>query len=452
MTFEELPTTALTANPRNARTHSRQQIAKIAASIKEFGFTNPVLIDEDGVLIAGHGRLAAAKQLGLAVVPAIRICHLSPAQKRALALADNRIALDAGWDLEILAAELEELVACEVDFDVEITGFETGEIDVLIGDDVDESDPADEVPALDPEVPAVSRPGDLWRIGRHRLLCGDALDATAYTRLMAGRKAQMVFTDPPYNVPINRHVSGLGRVRHREFAMASGEMSTAAFTRFLATAFGHHVAHSVDGAIHFICMDWRHMDALLAAGRQAYAELKNVCVWVKTNAGMGSFYRSQHELVFVFKAGTGAHINNVALGRYGRHRTNVWSYPGVNTFGPERAEALAMHPTVKPVRMVADAIRDCSRRGGIVLDGFAGSGTTLLAAARTGHIGYGIEIDPRYVDVALGRLARHAALEAVHAESGMTFAELAAAREKGSHTAKQEPARDRGFDQNAEIG
>ncbi len=452
LTIEEIPTTALIANPRNARTHSRQQIAKIAASIEEFGFTNPVLIDENAVLIAGHGRLAAARQLGLACVPAIRIRHLNAAQKRALALADNRIALDAGWDLEILAAELEALAVCDVDFDVEITGFETGEIDVLIGEEAEAIDAADEVPDADPEAAVVSRPGDLWLIGPHRLLCGDATDAAAYTRLMAGREAQMVFADPPYNVPIAGHVSGLGRVRHREFAMASGEMSAAAFTGFLVTTLGHHAAHSVDGAIHFVCMDWRHMDALLTAGRQVYAELKNLCVWTKTNAGMGSLYRSQHELVFVFKVGTGAHVNNVALGRHGRHRSNVWTYPGVNTFGADRAATLAMHPTVKPVRMVADAIRDCSRRGAIVLDGFAGSGTTLLAAARTGRIGYGIEIDPRYIDVALRRLAKHAGLDAVHAETGKSFTELAAMRATEPGASEDDAANDRTAERNRETG
>ena len=292
----------------------------------------------------------------------------------------------------------------------------------------EQPDPDDEWIGIDPALPAVSRRGDLWQLGPHRILCADALDPASYAHLLGDKTADLVFVDPPYNVRIEGHVSGLGRAHHAEFAMASGEMSEADFTAFLEKSLAHHAAHSKDGALHYVCMDWRHTGELLAASRPVYIECKNLCVWVKTNAGMGSLYRSQHELVYVFKVGTAPHINNVDLGRHGRTRSNVWRYAGANAFGSERDETLAIHPTVKPVRLVADAILDCSRRGDRVLDGFAGSGTTLLAAERTGRVGYGLEIEPRYVDASIRRLAEHAGLDAVHVETGLSFHEMAKTR------------------------
>lgn len=427
---EPRPIAALALRRNNPRTHSDKQIRQIAASIETFGFTNPVLIDASDTVIAGHGRVRAAKQLGLRSVPTIQLEHLTPAQVRAYVIADNRLAECAGWDRDLLALELQGLAEIDLDFDLEVIGFETAEIDLLIGEATagDEADPDDAPARIDAEAPVITRPGDLWMIGPHRLVCADALDGPSYVRLLGQKTVQMVFVDPPYNVPIGGHVSGLGRTRHAEFAMASGEMSEAEFTAFLEKSLGHHAAHSADGAIHFVCMDWRHTNELLAASRSVYHECKNVCVWVKSNAGMGSLYRSQHELVFVFKQGTAPHVNNVELGRHGRTRSNVWRYAGANAFGADRDETLAMHPTVKPVRLVADAILDCSRRGDRVLDGFAGSGTTLLAAERTGRVGYGLEIEPRYVDATIRRLAERAGLEAVHAETGKTFEEIAAAR------------------------
>ena len=418
---------ALTPYAQNARTHSKKQIRQIADSIKTFGWTNPILVDSAGGVIAGHGRVEAAKLLGIDKVPTIRLEDLTEAEIRAYVIADNKLAENAGWDRELLAIELQDLI--ELDIDVTITGFDMPEIDILIGDlDADEEDdPADEVPEVG-DGPPVTRPGDIWCIGKHHLICGDALDPTSYERLLDGAEAQMVFTDPPYNVPIDGHVSGLGKVKHREFAMASGEMTEDQFTAFLATAFRYLAGHSVDGAIHFICMDWRHMGEILTAGNEAYTELKNLCIWAKTNGGMGSLYRSQHELVFVFKAGTGPHINNVELGKYGRYRTYVWSYPGINSFGKDRDAELALHPTVKPVKLVADAILDCSKRGGIVLDAFAGSGTTLIAAEKTGRRGYGIELDPHYCDVIIKRLAAVAKVEAIHAASGKPLPEIARLR------------------------
>lgn len=287
----------------------------------------------------------------------------------------------------------------DLDFEVTATGFEVAEIDLLLQADSETNpDPADEAPAVR-DGPAATKPGDLWLIGPHRLYCGDALTSSSYAALMAGEEAAMIFTDPPYNVPIAGHVSGLGKVQHREFAMASGEMSEAEFTRFLTEAFRQMAAASADGAIHYVCMDWRHLYELLRAGRIADSTLLNICVWAKANGGMGSLYRSQHELVAVFKNGEAAHNNNVQLGRYGRNRTNVWTYPGMNSFQEGRDDKLAMHPTLKPVGLVADAILDCSKRGSIILDPFAGAGTTIVAAQRTGRRCFAMEIDPLYVDV-----------------------------------------------------
>jgi DNA modification methylase len=278
------------------------------------------------------------------------------------------------------------------------------------------------------EGPSVAKPGDLWLLGEHRILCGDSLDPRSYERLLGGERAAMVFTDPPYNVPIEGHVSGLGAVKHREFSMASGEMSEAQFTDFLTRLCKLAAQHSDDGSLHYVFMDWRHLAELLAAGKAAYSELKNLCVWAKTNAGMGSLYRSQHELVAVFKNGKSSHHNNVQLGRFGRHRSNLWTYPGMTSIARATDEGalLEMHPTVKPVRLVADAILDASARRDIVLDPFLGSGTTLIAAERVGRRARGIELDPAYVDVAIRRWQRDTGNTAVHADRQKTFDELVA--------------------------
>ena len=416
-------TADLAINPRNARKHSQKQIAQIAVSIHEFGFTNPILINEKRRVIAGHGRLLAAKELGLEFIPAIKLAHLSEAQERALAIADNKIALNSSWDLEILSEELEFMSAPDFEIEVGIIGFDTPEIDLIIGEPVETSklDPADEPISIDRSKPAITQSGDLWICGKHRLYCGSALDAAAYDRLMDGEQAQMVITDPPYNVKIDGHVSGLGKARHQEFAMAAGEMTGSEFKSFLHTAFGCVAANSIDGALAFIFMDWRHMPEILAAGLAAFQEFKNLCVWNKTNGGMESLYRSKHELVFVFKSGTASHINNVELGRHGRYRTNVWDYAGANSFGRNRKSDLETHPTVKPVAMIADAIKDCSHRSGIVLDPFGGSGTTLIAAERTGRRARLIELDPYYVDVTIGRWQALTGKQAVHVVSGRTF-------------------------------
>lgn len=431
MRILQIPPQLLRPAPTNPRTHSPRQIRQIADSIRVFGFTNPVLVDAAGCIIAGHGRVEAAKLLGRDTVPTICLSHLGPAEIRAYIIADNRLAELAGWDHDLLAVEFAYLEALDLDFDLAVTGFEAPEIEIILEEAAatPREDPADLSP---PPGPAIARPGDLWSLGQHRLLCADAREAVSYTRLLGGRKAGLIFTDPPYNVPIDGHVCGLGAVRHGEFAMASGEMTKAGFTAFLETVFRHLADHSADGSIHFACMDWRHLGEALAAGNAVYEELKNLCVWVKDNGGMGSLYRSQHELVLVFKHGTGTHTNNVQLGRFGRNRTNVWTYPGVNGFRRGQAEERKMHPTVKPVALVADAIRDCLSRGDIVLDAFAGSGTTLIAAEKTGRMGYGLEIEPGYVDVAIRRWQALTGKSAVR-EDGCSFAELETAMAEAGH-------------------
>jgi DNA modification methylase len=422
LVLENLPTSALKPYKNNPRTHSKKQICQIADSIKVFGWTNPVLADADDRIIAGHGRVEAAKLLSMPSIPVCRIEGLSEAEIRAYVIADNKLAENAGWDDELLAIELQGLLEMDLGFDVTVTGFEMGEIDLLIGDlDEAEDDDADRLPEVDASLPPVTQPGDLWQLGRHRLLCADATKPESLDQLMAGESAQMVFTDPPYNVRIDGHVCGLGAVKHANFAMASGEMSETEFVAFLKNVLGLMAAHSQDGSIHFVCMDWRHLYELLTAGSNVYRELKNVCVWTKNNGGMGSLYRSAHEFVAVFKHGTAAHINNVELGRHGRNRTNVWSYPGMSSFGAGRDEALKVHPTVKPVALVQDAILDCSIRNGIILDPFVGSGTTLVAAERAGRRGFGLDLEPHYVDVALRRFRECAGIEPLHAQSGLTF-------------------------------
>ena len=375
------------------------------------------------MILAGHGRLAVAKTLGLELLPCVRLADMTAEQKRAYVLADNKLALNAGWDEELLALELQGLMEIDLDFDVGVTGFSIAEIDGLIEgvNPQDAGDPEDEWTPPDSDAAPITRLGDIWRLGRHRLICGDSLLASTAEALMQGEKAEMVFTDPPYNVAIDGHVGGLGKTRHREFAMASGEMSSDQFTQFLKTAFLNLVTHSVDGSIHFICMDWRHLKEILTAGEATYSELKNLIVWAKDNGGMGTFYRSRHELVFAFKNGTAAHINSFELGQHGRYRTNVWQYRGINTLKAGRMDELALHPTVKPVAMIADAIKDVSRRNGIVLDLFAGSGSTLIAAHKTGRRAYLCELDPIYCDRIAQRWQVYAKDDALFAGSGTTF-------------------------------
>ncbi len=367
-----------------------------------------MLIDEAGTILAGHGRVAAAKLLGMSKVPCLRIDHMSEDEKRAYVLADNKLALNAGWDEDLLAAELGALLSVDLHFEVGITGFSIPEIDGILEavEPEDPGDPKDDV--IPGEAPSRVRPGEVWRLGAHRLICGNALDPGVVTTLMEGEQARMVFTDPPYNVPIDGHAGGLGKIKHREFAVASGEMNVDEFKGSLQSAFERLVEHSVDGSIHYICMDWRHIPEILAAGEAVFDELKNLIVWAKDNGGMGTFYRSRHELIFAFKHGTTPHFNTFELGQNGRYRTNVWQYRGVNTMRAGRMEELALHPTVKPVQMIADAIRDVSGRGEIVLDVFGGSGSTLIAAEKTGRRARLCELDPVYCDRIIARWQAYA--------------------------------------------
>jgi DNA modification methylase len=427
--------------PGNARTHSRKQLKLIADSITRFGFTNPILVTGDFEVVAGHGRLQAAKSLGLAQVPVVALSSLSAADEKALVIADNRIAELAGWDRDILAIEYQGLHDLQFD-DIEVTGFSLGEIDTIL-DEASEKQPVE--PGPEDHIPAVvetpvSRRGDLWRLGPHRLLCGDARHEADYARLLDGQTADLVLTDPPFNVRVDGHVSGLGKVRHEEFAMASGEMSEAEFTAFLSTFLGHAKAYSRDGAILFVFMDWRHQFELTCAGHEQDLIQKNLIVWVKDNAGMGSFYRSRHELVFVFKKGEAAHTNTFELGQHGRYRTNVWEYAGVNTFRNGRLDELAMHPTVKPVAMLADAIRDVTRRGAIVLDPFAGSGSTLIAADKTGRHARCMEYEPKYCDVIVRRWQVYSGKPVFFDGTDLTFEDFESARTSSGRAVNQTAA------------
>jgi DNA methylase/ParB-like nuclease domain len=393
--IEHLDPASLRPWAKNARTHSKKQLRQIAESIKTFGFTNPVLIDQTNTILAGHGRVEAAKSLRMATVPCLRIEHMTEAEKRAYVIADNKLALNAGWDEEMLAQELQGLLATEnLGFDIDVIGFEVAEIDSLVEGLTPEEPGNPEDDSIPDTAPRRVNPGDIWQLGAHRLICGDALDPRVLDDLMEG------------------HVGGSGKTKHREFAMASGEMTETEFTAFLTKALQNMADHSMDGSIHYQCMDWRHMREMLAAGHAVYEELKNLIVWAKDNGGMGTFYRSRHELIFAFKNGTAPHVNSFELGQHGRYRTNVWNYRGVNTMRAGRMDELQLHPTVKPVQMIADAIKDVSGRGEIVLDSFGGSGSTLIAAEKTGRRARLVELDVIYCDRILARWEAHAKDEA----------------------------------------
>jgi DNA modification methylase len=418
----------LKLDPRNPRVHSQKQVQELAQSIRTFGFLTPILINQNKQVIAGHGRLLAAKFLGMSEVPASQAEHLTDKQCVAYMIADNKLTENSTWDKQLLGEQLRILSEAEIDFSLDTLGFETGEIDLLIeglDPSSDDGDAADALPQ-DKNLPQVTCPGDLWILGQNRIFCGNSLSQTSYAKLMDRRRAAIVFTDPPYNVRIDGHATGLGAIRHRNFRMAAGEMTEGEFTDFLAQAFTLMAQYSEAGSLHYVFMDWRHIREVLSASRHIYSELKNLCIWVKDNGGMGSLYRSQHELVFVFKNGVESHSNNVQLGKFGRYRTNVWNYPGANSFSrsTEEGNLLQLHPTVKPVALVADAILDCSKRGDIVLDPFLGSGTAVIAAERTGRVCHGIDLDPIYVDTTIRRWQKFTGHQARHATSGRTFVEL----------------------------
>ena len=426
------PIDALRPAKSNARVHSKKQLKQIARSIQRYGFNAPVLIGNDGEIIAGHGRVEAAKLLGLEAVPAICLAHLNDVERRAYLIADNKIALNAGWDQELLAGEIQVLV--DHGFDIEDTGFSVAEVDILLEEANDAAPVSKKKAQAEDRIPdvdrlAVTRMGDVWQLGRHRLICGDARDVNAYAALLNGEEVDLLFTDPPYNVKIDRNVSGKGAAIHREFAFASGEMKDGEFVHFLTQSLGAAASRCRDGAIAFVCMDWRHMGELLEAGRHVFAEMKNLCVWNKPVGGMGSCYRSKHELVFMFKVGTAEHVNTFGLGGDGRYRTNVWDYAGNSSINATRMEELSMHPTVKPVAMVKDAILDCSHRGHIVLDCFAGSGSTLVAAHKVGRVARLIEYDPLYCDVIIRRFEKLTGKQAILKDTGHSFEDMQELRE-----------------------
>lgn len=421
------PPSALRPAKTNPRTHSAKQLRQLKASVSQFGLMTPLLISDDFAIIAGHGRHTVATELGLAEIPCIKISHLTADERRAYLIADNALCEAGGWDKTSLSFELKSL--SELNFDLDALGFETPEVDIAIGE-AEASSPAgrdsnDEVPAVPAPSEVVCREGDQWVLGRHTLIIGDAKDPACLSQLMATDKAAMIFCDPPYNVGIVGNVSGLGHTKHREFVEASGEMSEPQFVSFLTVTLGNSAAHCKDGAIAYTFMDWRHAGEILEAGAQVFSEQKNLCIWAKTNGGMGTFYRSRHELVFVWKIGTAPHTNNFGLGEKGRYRTNVWSYAGANTFRTGRMDDLASHPTVKPVALIADAIRDVSHRGEIVLDCFGGSGSTLIAAETTGRVARLLELDPAYGDVIIHRFEKLTGRLAVLATSSQTFEEVA---------------------------
>ena len=431
--IEYVPITSLIRNPRNARTHSKKQIREIGLSIQKFGFNGAVLVDEDSVILAGHGRLSGAEWAGHTMVPALRIEHLSEAQKRAYVIADNKLAEKAGWDPEILAIELGELAVLlpEIDLDITITGFDIGEIDQIFADravaPMPKSDEIEEsIP--DPPLRPVTRRGDLWRLGEHRVGCGDARETDDIDRLMQGDKARVAFLDPPHDIPIHGHVQSRSPVQHEEFAFAPGERAELGFIAFLKEALSQATRVSENGALHYTCTDWRHSAELLSATKGCYSSLVDVCIWVKANPEPGSLYGSQYECVFVFKVGENPYRNAVERGRHGRNRSNVWHYGSVNPFKAGSREVPARHRTVKPVALVADAMRDCTVKGEIVLDAFLGAGTTLMAAERTGRRCRGLEYEPKYVDVAIKRWQAWTKSEAVCATTGKTFDEIAAER------------------------
>lgn len=401
---------------RNARVHSKKQVEQIAASIAENGFVNPILVNPAGFVIAGHGRLRAARHLGLTSVPTITISGLTEAQERRLRIADNKIAMNAAWDTDLLRVELAEIEATGLD--LSLTGFSTGEIDLLRELKIDVLEKVDPVP-----LEAVTELFDIWTGDGHRTCCGDLLDRVSLPALMAGQRADMIITDPPYNTSNATHNGGNGRIRHREFQYAHGEMSVDQFTEFLALTEGALAAYSKNGAVAFVFMDHHHADEQIAAGARAFSKRLNIAIFVKSNAGMVSFYRSQHEMVFIYRVGDGPHRNNIELGRHGRNRSNVWPAASVNAFGSRQGD-LELHATVKPTKLIADAIVDVTVRGEIVLDGFLGSGTTLLAATRTNRRAFGLEIDPAYIDVSVTRWMDLTGKEVVLESTGETFSEV----------------------------
>ena len=421
---EYLPTDQLRPADNVTRRHTRVQLRKLAQGIAEHGFIVPVTVYGANIIASGHARWEAAKLAGLSEIPTIRLEHLTDEQARLFAIADNKLTEGGTWDLDALRIEFAAIQVTAPTIELDSSGFTIGERDVLVGRHrVADLADLDDLPEAARDAP-VSRLGDIWVLGRHRVVCGDATDPDVITAVVDGKLVRAVVSDPPFNVKIAGNVSGLGKAKHPEFAMASGEMTKSEFVEFLRRSIATTQPHLIDGALLFLFQDWRHIADLVAAAEACDLDQLNLLIWAKTNAGMGTFYRSAHELIGLFKHGNGKHTNNVELGRYGRNRTNVLNYPGVNTFTKGRAQALALHPTVKPVALLADLILDASGPGEIILDPFGGSGSTLIAAEKTDRTAYLVELSPVYVDVIVKRFQEATGMPAVHAVSGRTFAEL----------------------------
>jgi DNA modification methylase len=412
-----VPVAGLKPLGRATRKHPPAQIRKLAASLDRFGFVLPIVTQGDRV-VGGWALVVAAKQMGLTQVPAVSLTNLSEAELRALRLALNRLGEDADWDRKALAIELSEVLQLEPDIDLEICGFEIGEIATLLDDGGSQDE---EFLPVDVAATPVTQSGDLWVLGDHRVFCGDALSPESYGRVLGSEKAEMMFTDPHYHVAIGGEISGLGAIKRGGFAGAPGELSSAKFLAFLKTFFAHAASYSVDGAIHFVCVDWQHMKETIIAGEEIYGEPMDLCVWTKAKADPGLLYHAQHELIFVFKIGSGAHINNVAVGRNGRHRTNVWDYVSENALNSGTKGKVTPRSMITPVGMIADAMRDCSNRGGVVLDPFGAAGSALIAAERTGRRARVIELDPSFVDISIERWQRLTGGRARHGENGRPF-------------------------------
>jgi DNA modification methylase len=420
----------LTPNPKNARIHSERQIKQIARSNEEFGVINPIIVGPDYTIVAGHGRFAAAKLRGDLQVPVLVVEGLTPVQLRAYALADNKLGDLSSFDTQLLIEEIEGIIADSPEFDITTAGFVTAELDAMTGvirtgelNDLD-----DDPPPMPSRRRAVSREGDLWDLDSHRLACGDSTKAGLIEGLLGDEPARLMLSDVPFNLKIEGFASGLGRKAHADFAMATGEMTYYQYVGFLRRSITASMAHLVDGAMVLLFIDWRHAAEMLDAGRATGLDLKNILVWAKDNAGMGSMWRSQHELIIAFKHGNAPHVNNVQLGVHGRHRSNVLQYPGMNSMTKGRGKALETHATVKPVALIADLILDVSNRGDIVLDPFGGSGTAIVAAEKTGRRARLAEINPGFVDVSVERWQSLTGGTALLAATGQTFAEVARER------------------------
>ena len=423
LSIEYRRTDALRPAKHRPRKLDAAHVKRLIQSIRRFGFRGAILVKGDHI-VDGHVRHAAAAKLGLPTIPCIDAADLSDDEIRLLAITLNRLGELGDWDIDTLKIELEH--AIELNFDIEITGFTPAEQDIILLDHAAE-EAAEEVIPEPPREP-VSRPGDLFRLGEHQIVCGSALDPAVYMALLQERPISVVVADFPYNCTITNNVSGLGKKKHGEFVMASGEMSREEFSRFLRDAIRCSSTNLIDGGVFFGFMDWRQIDVLIGTGREAGLSLINMCVWNKGSGGMGSLYRSAYELLPVFCKGDTPAINNVQLGKHGRDRSNVHSYPGANQRGSSASRALADHPTPKNVEHIVDLLLDVSHRGDAVLDPFLGSGTTIIAAEQTGRIGFGIELDPKYVDVAVRRWEQLTGRDAVHGASGLTLDELAAHR------------------------